>query len=175
MFMEERRQKDINLGNREVNVNISKNCKVLTGNSATSVHEDTELRQEYIAIKNSLQRIDRTLSDKFQRIERTLSDIKFDMNHLTEQYQVISNLNLNVDKRLIHYRSPTPDDDLNKLSFPLQTIEEIESLQEILTKKEGLKEHMFNKLAAIGGCSYEEMSKRMLIFVFTNEVASLYS
>lgn len=30
-------------------------------------------------------------------------------------------------------------------------------------------------MAAIGGSSYEEMSKRMFIFVFTNEVASMYS
>lgn len=32
-----------------------------------------------------------------------------------------------------------------------------------------------NILAAIGGSSYEEMSKRMFIHVFTNEVASSYS
>lgn len=33
----------------------------------------------------------------------------------------------------------------------------------------------FNILADIGGTSYEEMSKRMLIYLFTNEVASMYS
>ncbi|KAM0726724.1 hypothetical protein ACS0PU_006885 [Formica fusca] len=34
---------------------------------------------------------------------------------------------------------------------------------------------MFNILAAIGGSTYEEMSKQMLLYIFTNEVASLYS
>lgn len=30
-------------------------------------------------------------------------------------------------------------------------------------------------MAAIGGSTYKEMSKRMLLYIFTNEVASLYS
>lgn len=33
----------------------------------------------------------------------------------------------------------------------------------------------FKLLATIGGSSYEEMSKRMFLHVFTNELASLYS
>ncbi|XP_039311940.1 uncharacterized protein LOC113005519 [Solenopsis invicta] len=69
-----------------------------------------------------------------------------------------------------------PNNTLSKMSFPLKTVEEIELLQFILTSnEEGIKESMFNMLAAIGGSSYEEMSKRMFIYVFTNEAASAYS
>ncbi|KAL0110665.1 hypothetical protein PUN28_013929 [Cardiocondyla obscurior] len=51
-------------------------------------------------------------------------------------------------------RHPTPSDELSKISFPLHTLD---------------------ILAMIGGSTFKEMSKRMLIYVFTNELASLYS
>jgi len=48
-----------------------------------------------------------------------------------------------VSNRRRDYRSPTPNDELNELCFPLQTVEEIETLQRILTSNEaGLKERM---------------------------------
>lgn len=81
--------------------------------------------------------------DYLQRIERALADIKFDVNHLTEQYQLIlTKLNSNVSIHTREYRSPTPNDLLSKLSFPLQSVDEIESLQCSLANEEGLKERM---------------------------------
>lgn len=73
-----------------------------------------------------------------------MAEIKFDISHLTEQYQLINNkIYSNVHNRTQEYRSSTPNDELNELSFPLNTVEEIESLQRILaSNKEGIKEHM---------------------------------
>ncbi|KAL6419796.1 hypothetical protein ACFW04_001322 [Cataglyphis niger] len=61
------------------------------------------------------------------------------------------------------------NDELSKLSFPLKTVEELKCLQCMLFSNEKeLKE-------LIGGSTYEEMVKKMFIYIFTNEVASLYS
>ncbi|XP_067207273.1 uncharacterized protein [Linepithema humile] len=110
--------------------------------------KNTQKEDEYITIRNTknVQEEDEyiTIRNYLQRIERMLADIKFDVNHLTEQYQLIlTKLNLNVSNRTRENRSPTPNDELSELSFPLKTIEEIEFLQKILaSSKEGLKEHM---------------------------------
>lgn len=69
------------------------------------------------------------------------------MNALTEQYQFILNkLNLNVNNQTHTHTQQNCDftqtDELSKLSFPLNTVEEIEFLECILTSNEKLKERM---------------------------------
>ncbi|XP_050465072.1 uncharacterized protein LOC126858637 [Cataglyphis hispanica] len=116
--------------------------------------------EEYITIENYLHRMD-----------RTLADIKFDINHLIEQYQLIlTKMNSNNGSNLTREcHSLLLSDELSKLSFPLKIVEELEYLQCMLfSNEEGLKERMFSILAAIGGSTYEEMVKRMLIYIFTN-------
>ncbi|XP_039302881.1 uncharacterized protein LOC113005331 isoform X2 [Solenopsis invicta] len=162
--IEQRRCHDVDLSDQEVTDNTSKNCSVSAKSSLNSIGRGTEPKDEYNAIKFSL-----------QRIERSLADIKFDLHHLTEQFEITRN-NLNSNVNQSRERCPMPNNTLSKMSFPLKTVEEIELLQFILTSnEEGIKESIFNMLAAIGGSSYEEMSKRMFIYVFTNEAASAYS
>lgn len=82
--------------------------------------------------------------DYLQRIERALSDIKFDISNLTEQYQLLSTTISKGSNLTRECHSPlSHDDELSKLSFPLKTIEELESLQHILSSNEkNLKERM---------------------------------
>lgn len=117
MSLERRRQCDIDLCDQEITNNISKNY--IPAGSA-NIHEDSCL----------------------EHIERALADIKFDISHLTEQYQLINNkLNLDSQNRTRECHSPMLNDELSKLSFPLESIEEVESLQHILTSNgEGIKE-----------------------------------
>ncbi|XP_039311296.1 uncharacterized protein LOC113004498 [Solenopsis invicta] len=162
--IEQRRCHDVDLSDQEVTDNTSKKCSVSAKSSLNSIGRGTEPKDEYNAIKYSL-----------QRVERSLADIKFNLHHLTEQFEITRN-NLNSNVNHSRERCPMPNNTLSKMSFPLKTVEEIELLQFILTSnEEGIKESMFNMLAAIGGSSYEEMSKRMFIYVFTNEAASAYN
>lgn len=75
-------------------------------------------------------------------MDRALADIKFDINHLIEQYQLIlTKMNLNGTNPTRECHSPLPNDDLSKLSFPLKS-GELECLQNLLSSTEGLKERM---------------------------------
>lgn len=87
--------------------------------------------------------------DYLQRIERKLADIRFDINNLVEQHQVLSiKMNSNITPECSN--SMSNDDKLNGLSFPLKTLEEMESLQCMLSSNdESLKEHMVSNVSAI--------------------------
>ncbi|XP_025153631.1 uncharacterized protein LOC112588048 [Harpegnathos saltator] len=140
MFAKQAEHDDIDTCNRTIMNDIASN-RIIPAESSAIMREDyVELKnKEYIAIKNY-----------FQRIERMLIEIKFDINCLTEQYQHINNKCFSNEAQERH--NSTPTDELSELSFPLKTIEEVESLERILTSNgEGIKEHMFNILAMIGG------------------------
>lgn len=84
--------------------------------------------------------------DYLQHIKRTVADIKFDVNLLTEQNHLILNkLNLNTFNQRRESRSPTPNDELSELSFPLRSVEKVEFLQHLLISNEGLKERTVSK------------------------------
>lgn len=88
------------------------------------------------------------------------------------QHSVMLNELLRTSRRVHHDAMVCPED---VPKFPIQTLEEFQSFNARLEKNPLLGEYMVARLAAVGGSGVESLTRRIMKFLISNEVAILYN
>ncbi|XP_064215864.1 uncharacterized protein LOC135267914 [Tribolium castaneum] len=75
--------------------------------------------------------------------------------------------------RRVHQDVLVAPEDVPK--FPIQTLEEFQHFNNRLELNPVLNDYMISRLAAVGGSGVESLTRRIMKFLLSNEVATLYN